>query len=106
MRGILTAVTVFGAVTAACAGDRRVAFINPTGPPEFWLLVSSTMKAAAAELGIDVDIRYTERSYDKAIALARDFLGERQPPDFLIATNDLAAGGEIIKLADAAKVPV
>ena len=77
-----------------------------TGPPEFWLLVSATMRAAAAELGINVDIRHTERSYDMAIALARDFLSERPPPDYLIATNDLGAGGAIIKLADAANVPM
>jgi ABC-type sugar transport system substrate-binding protein len=48
----------------------------------------------------------TQRSYDKAIALARDFLSERPPPDYLIATNDLGAGGAIIKLADAANVPI
>ena len=92
--------------TEASGGKIRVGFINPTGSPEFWQLVSSTMRAAAVELGIDIDIRYTQRSYDKAIALARDFLSERPPPDYLIATNDLGAGGAIIKLADAAKVPI
>ena len=92
--------------TGASGGKIRVGFINPTGSPEFWQLVSSTMRSAAADLGIDVDIRLTQRSYDKAIALARDFLSERPPPDYLIATNDLGAGGAIIKLADAAKVPI
>ena len=91
---------------AAWSGDIRVGFINPRGPPEFWLLVSATMQAAAAELGIKVDERYTDRSLDKAIAIARDFLSQRPPPDYLIATNDVAAGGEIIKLADAAGVPM
>ena len=81
-------------------------FINPTGPPEFWLLVSSTMQAAARELGIEVEERYSERSFDQAIALARGFLSERPQPDYLVATNDVGAGGEIIKLADAAGVPV
>jgi ABC-type sugar transport system substrate-binding protein len=90
----------------ASAGSFRVGFINPTGSPEFWSLVSSTMQAAAAELGIDIDIRYTQRSYDKAIALARDFLSESPPPSYLVATNDLGAGGPIIKLADTASVPV
>jgi ABC-type sugar transport system substrate-binding protein len=103
---LLVASVLAGTVPAAWGGDIRVGFINPTGPPEFWLPVSATMRAAAAELGIDVDIRYTERSYDKAIALARDFLSERPPPDYLIATNDLGAGGAIIKLADAANVPM
>jgi ABC-type sugar transport system substrate-binding protein len=62
------------------------------------------MKAAAAELGIDVEIRDWNWSRDKAIAIARDFLAERPAPDYLIATNDKDVGGEIVKLADAAHV--
>jgi ABC-type sugar transport system substrate-binding protein len=104
--GFLLAATLGGTMPMAWAGDIRVGFINPTGPPEFWSLVSETMRAAAAELGIDVDERFSERSFDKALAFARDFLSERPPPDFLIATNDVGAGGPIIKLADAAGVPI
>ena len=106
LRSLILVASLAVTTTEASGGKIRVGFINPTGSPEFWLLVSSTMRAAAAELGIDVDIRYTQRSYDKAIALARDFLSERPPPDYLIATNDLGAGGAIIKLADAANVPI
>jgi ABC-type sugar transport system substrate-binding protein len=106
LRGLLVAGVLAGTSHAAWGGDIRVGFINPTGPPEFWLVVSATMQAAAAQLGIDVDIRYTERSYDKAIEVAREFLSQRPPPDYLIATNDLGAGGPIIKLADAARVPI
>ena len=62
------------------------------------------MRAAAAELGIDVSIRESEHSRDKAVSIAQHFLAERPGPDYLIATNDLEAGGEVIKLADAAHV--
>jgi ABC-type sugar transport system substrate-binding protein len=106
LRSLILVASLAITTTGASGGNIRVGFINPTGSPEFWLLVSSTMRAAAAELGIDVDIRHTQRSYDKAIALARDFLSERPPPDYLIATNDLGAGGAIIKLADAANVRI
>jgi ABC-type sugar transport system substrate-binding protein len=106
LRVIFVTLALVGSAPAVWSADIRVGFINPTGPPEFWLLVSATMKAAAAELGIDVDIRYSDRSLEKAFAVARDFLGERPPPDYLIATNDVGAGGEIIKLADAAGVPI
>ena len=106
LRGLLAAAALAGTTPGAWSGDIRVGFINPTGPPEFWRLVSATMRAAAAELRIDVDERHTERSFDKAIALARDFLSERPRLDYLIATNDVGAGGEIIKLADAASVPL
>ena len=106
LRSLIIVASFAITTTEASGGKIRVGFINPTGSPEFWLLVSSTMRAAAAELGIDVDIRYTQRSYDKAIALAQNFLSERPPPDYLIATNDLGAGGPIIKLADSANVPI
>lgn len=103
-RGLLVAAVLGCTAPAAYSGDIKVAFINPNGPPEFWQLVCTTMRAAAAELGIDVDIRDSNHSRDKAIAIARDFLARRPPPDFLIATNDVEAGGEVVKLADAAHV--
>ena len=104
LRGLLVAAALACTTPAAWSGDIKVAFINPNGPPEFWQPVSTTMKAAAAELGIDVEIRESDHSRDKAIAIAQDFLAERPPPDYLIATNDLDAGSEIVKLADAAHV--
>ena len=104
LRGLLVAAALACTTPAAWSGDVKVAFINPNGPPEFWQPVSTTMKAAAAELGIDVEIRESDHSRDKAIAIAQDFLAERPPPDYLIATNDLDAGSEIVKLADAAHV--
>jgi ABC-type sugar transport system substrate-binding protein len=103
----LAAPTALAATTRpARSADIRVGFINPRGPPEFWLLVSATMRAAAAELRINVEERYSDRSLDRAIALTREFLNQRPPPDYLIATNDVAAGGELIKLSDAAGVPI
>jgi ABC-type sugar transport system substrate-binding protein len=106
LRSFLVAAALAGTAPAAWSGEIRVAFLNPTGPPEFWRLVSATMRAAGAELGIAIDERQSERSFDKAIAVARDFLNERPRPDYLIATNDVGVGGEIIKLADAAGVPL
>jgi len=106
LRLLLGAAALAASITTAWSRDLRVAFINPTGPPEFWGLVSATMHAAAAELGIKVDERNTERSFDKAIAAARDFLSKDPPPDYLIASNDVGAGAEIVKLSSAAGVPL
>src|SRR5262245_66033412 len=91
---LLVAEVLAGSAPAAWSGDIRVAFINPTGPPEFWRLVSATMRAAAAELGITVEERHTERSFDKAITVARDFLSEVPPPDYFIATIAFGVGVE------------
>ena len=103
---LLVATALAGTMPAAGSGEIRVGFINPTGPPAFWNLVSATMRAAAAELEIKVDERNYERSFDKAIATAREFLSQRPPPDYLIASNDVGVGAELIKLADAAGVPL
>ena len=102
--GLVVAAVLACTTPPAWSDDVKVAFINPNGPPEFWQPVCTTMRAAAAELGIDVEIRDSDRSRDKAIAIARDFLAERPPPDFLIATNDVDAGGDVVRLADAAHV--
>jgi hypothetical protein len=70
--GLVLPAALAATTRAARSADIRVAFINPWGPPEFWQLVSATMQAAAAELGIEVEERRTERSVDRAIAFARD----------------------------------
>jgi ABC-type sugar transport system substrate-binding protein len=104
LRRIVVAIALMALPSAAFAGDMRVVFISPTGPPEFWTLVTATMKAAAAELGIDVDVVDTGRSRDRAVAVTKDLLAATPRPDYIVATNDVGAGGEIIKLADAAQV--
>jgi ABC-type sugar transport system substrate-binding protein len=103
-RGLLVGAVLACTTPAAWSGDIKVAFINPNNPPEFWQLVCMTMKAAAPQFGIDVEIRDWDWSREKAIAIARDFLAERPAPDYLIATNDKDVGDEIVKLADAAHV--
>jgi ABC-type sugar transport system substrate-binding protein len=104
MRIFAAIVFLLATTPAAWSGDLRVGFINPTGPPEFWHAVNATMLAAAAQLGIDVEIRETGRSRDKAIEFAHQFLAENPPLDYLIATNDVDAAPEVIRLADAAHV--
>jgi ABC-type sugar transport system substrate-binding protein len=104
LRSILLALAWVAFPGVVVAGDMKVVFISPTGPPEFWNLVTTTMKAAAAELGIDVDVFDTRRSREQAIAITKEVLGAARRPDYIIATNDVGAGGEIIELADAAQV--
>ena len=89
---------------AAWSGELRVGFVNPTGPPEFWNLVDATMQAAAAELDIKLEVRHTERSRERAVAAANELVSMKPPLDFLIGTNDVEAGGDIIKIAEAAHV--
>jgi len=104
VRGVLAAAVLLASPVAAWGGDIRVGFIDPADPPAFWNLVDATMRSAAAQLGIDLEIRSMEGSHDKAISVAREFLAEKPAPDYLIVCNNLNIGGDIIKLADAAHV--
>jgi ABC-type sugar transport system substrate-binding protein len=99
---LLLAVVLAANPLCAWGENLRVGFIDPTAPASFWNLVGTTMRAAAAQLGIDVDIRETGHTLDKALSIAQDFLSEKPPLDYLVATNDVGAGGEIIKMANAA----
>ncbi len=104
LRSFFAAVVLAAVPLVGWAGDLRVGFIDPEDPPAFWNLIDTTMRAAAAQLGIDVDIRGAGRSRDKAIAIAKDFLAENPPPDFLITSNNMNVGADVIKLADATHV--
>ena len=57
---------------AAAANERlRVAFVNPGKTGEvFWDLVSQTMRAAARQLNIDVEILYAERNHRSCASTA------------------------------------
>jgi ABC-type sugar transport system substrate-binding protein len=105
LRGFVVAAALLVA-TPGWADELRIGFIDPNGPPEFWNLVDTTMLAAASELGVHVDIRKTDRSHDKAVAFAKEFAAEQPPLDYLIATNDVDAGGDVIKIANAAHLKV
>jgi ABC-type sugar transport system substrate-binding protein len=102
--GVVVAAVLVCTAPAAWSNTVKVAFINPNRPPEFWQRVCTTMRAAADQLGIDLEIRDSSSSRDRYIAIARHFLAQRPPPDFLIATNDLSAGGKVVELANAAHV--
>jgi ABC-type sugar transport system substrate-binding protein len=104
VRSVLVAIALAAMPSAAFANDIQVAFIDATVPPEFWKTLTAIMRVAAAQLGIDVEIQQTGKSREKAIAIAKDFLARRPAPDYLVASNDVDAGGELIKLADAAHV--
>ncbi|MBI1774182.1 MAG: ABC transporter substrate-binding protein [Proteobacteria bacterium] len=105
-RSLLVAAVILASARPARSDDIRVGFINPNQPAAFWSLISATMQAAAGELGIDVDIRLADGSHDKAFALAREFLARQPRLDYLVGTNDFNFGADLVKLADAAGVPL
>lgn len=90
----------------------KVVFLNPgkSDPDDptggFWREVSSFMQAAADDLGIDLEIIYSERNHILMAKEAEKVLSREHLPDYLIVVNEKLAAGKFIALADAKGVKV
>jgi len=85
---------------AATAQAASVVFLNPGTPTEvFWASYTRIMQAAADDLGLSLQVRYSERSADVAMAQAREVLEGPQRPDYLVLVNELYVAPEIIRLS-------
>ncbi len=93
-------------VGAAAADERlRVAFVNPGKTGEvFWDLVSETMRAAARQLNIDVEILYAERNHRMLREHGMAVVGRAAPPDYLIIVNEESAATPIVEAANGAGI--
>jgi ABC-type sugar transport system substrate-binding protein len=80
-------------------------FVNPGKSGEvFWDLVSDTMRAAARQLDIDVEIVYAERNHRILRDLALAIVERPKAPDYLIIVNEESAATPIIEAANAAGI--
>lgn len=87
-----------GRARAAALRPMRAIFVNPGRSNEdFWVSVSAVMRAAAADLAIDLDIVYGERSvlYTQQVALAR--IAAAEPGDYLLVGNEQHSAGPILE---------
>lgn len=71
------------------AGALSVVFINPGGPAQFWGDVSKTMRAAAEDLDIELEIIDTHRDRLAMVSAARDLALRDERPDYVIVVNEL-----------------
>lgn len=100
------------AVAAACLAGapalaQTVAFINPGKSDEvYWVTAAKAMQAAAASLGMKLEVRYTERDHTRAIEIARELAGRPRGsrPEYAVITNDNATGAGQLKVLDAAGI--
>ncbi len=104
--------------TASCevgkesTGRMEVVFLNPgkSDPSDptggFWREVSSFMQAAAEDLGIDLEVLYSERNHVLMVKEAEEVLSREHLPDYLIVVNEKLAAGKILAHADAKGVKV
>ena len=85
------------AVAAPPAAAPRVAFINPGYSSEpFWVGYSRFMQAVADDLGVELEIHYAERDFNRLLQLGRQ-VRDRQP-DYLLFVNEIYAGPELLRI--------
>lgn len=76
-----------------------VVFLNPGFSQEpFWTGYSDFMQAAASDLGIELQIVYGERDPQRILKNAHAVLDRPQLPDYLIFTNEMYLGPELLRL--------
>ncbi|MFJ2983568.1 MULTISPECIES: ABC transporter substrate-binding protein [unclassified Pseudomonas] len=85
---------------AADAQAASVVFLNPGLPSEtFWVNYSRFMQAAADDLGMSLQVQYSERSAERALIQAQTLLAGPQRPDYLVLVNEQYVAPEIIRLS-------
>lgn len=67
----------------------KVTFISVATKEEpYWNSIHQLSKAAAADLGIDYEILYSERNHIKAIELAKEIASKNDKPDYVIVVGE------------------
>ena len=104
--------TLLAIAFAACLGlpaarAQSVAFINPGKSDEiYWVTATRGMQAAAEDLGLRLEVRYTERDHTRAIEIARELAARPAAtrPQYAVITNDNATGAGLLRVLDAAGI--
>lgn len=91
---------------ALLAAGFHVVFINPGRSDEpFWRSATRFMQPAARQLGIELEVLYADRDHLKMITLAQQVTQRPRKPDYLMIVNEKLAAGEMLKLAEQARIP-
>ncbi|MNF51084.1 ABC transporter periplasmic-binding protein YtfQ precursor [compost metagenome] len=93
---VLTVCAVYGPGAQA----ESVLFLNPGNSSEvFWVSYTRFMEAAARDLGIDLEVQYSERVAETTIKQAREALLGPRRPDYLVFVNEQYVAPEILRLS-------
>jgi ABC-type sugar transport system substrate-binding protein len=92
---------LFGALFQTSVRAESVLFLNPGSTQEaFWVSYSQFMQAAARDLGIDLQILYSQRQPELTLAQARLALQGPNRPEYLIFVNEQYVAPQILRLAE------
>lgn len=96
---------LLGAVFGPAARAESVLFLNPgTTQEAFWVSYSQFMQAAARDLGVDLQILYSQRQPEFTLAQARVALRGPNRPDYLVFVNEQYVAPQILRMAEGSGV--
>lgn len=98
---------VIGCLWMAPVMAMNVAFLNYGKKEEaYWHSASRAMQAAAADLGIKLEVSYAERKQQRMLAAAQALAARpaSKRPDYVIFSNDFALGAELLPILDGAGI--
>jgi ABC-type sugar transport system substrate-binding protein len=104
---LLSALALAASLAAPVAAAQTVAFINPGKSDEvYWVTAARGMQAVADDLGMKLEVRYTERDHTKTLEIARELAARPAAtrPEYAVITNDNATGQGLLKVLDAAGI--
>ncbi|TWC67055.1 monosaccharide ABC transporter substrate-binding protein (CUT2 family) [Pseudomonas sp. SJZ103] len=105
LKVLITCVWLLGSTYGVMAHATSVVFLNPGMSTEtFWVSYTQFMQAAAKDLGLDLRVRYGERSTDNTLLQAREVLQGSQRPDYLILVNEQYVAPQILRMAEGSGV--
>ncbi|VVP26518.1 ABC transporter substrate-binding protein [Pseudomonas fluorescens] len=100
-----TFLLMFGVVYGSDARAESVLFLSPGKAQEsFWISYAQFMQAAARDLGIDLQILYSQRMPELTVAQARQALQGPDRPDYLVFVNEQYVAPQILRLAQGSGV--
>ena len=92
-------------VYGPAARAESVLFLSPGKAQEaFWISYAQFMQAAARDLGIDLQILYSQRLPELTVAQARQALQGPDRPDYLVFVNEQYVAPQILRLAQGSGV--
>ncbi|MCS4312596.1 ABC-type sugar transport system substrate-binding protein [Pseudomonas sp. BIGb0381] len=105
LKVLITYFWLLGSTYGVMAHATSVVFLNPGMSTEtFWVSYTQFMQAAAKDLGLDLRVRYGERSTDNTLLQAREVLQGSQRPDYLILVNEQYVAPQILRMAEGSGV--
>ncbi|MFT7558132.1 MAG: ABC-type sugar transport system substrate-binding protein [Flavobacteriales bacterium] len=99
--------TCYASEASTVVRPPHIVFINPSTPSgaPFWSAYTGFMKAAADDLGIELEVLYAGNDRGRNYSLAREALKREHKPDYLIHTYAAGQGLRTLAAANSANVP-